>query len=225
MLVRGRAARAAWSRGFSRFLHVAANVGAPWRSLVQRPSVCPSRPPTSPHRRSSALAWAPSVAHTGESWVGRCSPGSAPAGCCSRVAAWAAWAMTHTIHAKDVEAEVPSEEELDLRDDTKPADLSQTSSTRRLATLPWQSAPGGEAIPARFQSVDEEVSPGDERKEVWVWTSAGAAPRRPVELCRMASGPAVRACASSWSWLAAVTSRQAQVGRARPKSWARPAVT
>jgi len=27
--------------------------------------------------------------------------------------AWAAWAMMHTIHADDVEAEVPSEEELD----------------------------------------------------------------------------------------------------------------
>jgi PiT family inorganic phosphate transporter len=31
-------------------------------------------------------------------------------------AAWAGWAMTHTIHADDVAAEVPSEEELDLRD-------------------------------------------------------------------------------------------------------------
>ena len=29
-------------------------------------------------------------------------------------ATWAGWAMTHTIHAKDVEAELPSEEELDL---------------------------------------------------------------------------------------------------------------
>lgn len=44
-------------------------------------------------------------------------------------AAWAGWAMTHTIHAKDVEAEIPSEEELDLRDDAILAPPAMNSTT------------------------------------------------------------------------------------------------
>ena len=44
-------------------------------------------------------------------------------------AAWAGWAMTHTIHAQDVEAEVPSEEELDLRDSLQPYDIARDPST------------------------------------------------------------------------------------------------
>jgi PiT family inorganic phosphate transporter len=44
-------------------------------------------------------------------------------------AAWAGWAMTHTIHAKDVEAEVPSEEELDLRENPQPDGITADPST------------------------------------------------------------------------------------------------
>jgi PiT family inorganic phosphate transporter len=43
-------------------------------------------------------------------------------------AGWAGWAMTHTIHAKDVEAEIPSEEELDLREGPMPAAAAATPS-------------------------------------------------------------------------------------------------
>lgn len=44
-------------------------------------------------------------------------------------ATWAGWAMTHTIHAKEVEAEIPSEAGLDLRDDPTPADPAMDPST------------------------------------------------------------------------------------------------
>jgi PiT family inorganic phosphate transporter len=44
-------------------------------------------------------------------------------------AAWAGWAMTHTIHAQDVEAELPSEDELDLRDHEPPAEPAMTPRT------------------------------------------------------------------------------------------------
>ncbi len=52
-------------------------------------------------------------------------------------AAWAGWAMTHTIHAQDVEAEIPSEEQLDLRDPTPSepaADPSTAPATRSSST-------------------------------------------------------------------------------------------
>jgi PiT family inorganic phosphate transporter len=48
-------------------------------------------------------------------------------------ASWAGWAMTHTIHAKDVEAEIPSELELNLRDIALP-----TAPAREPTTAPAQ---------------------------------------------------------------------------------------
>ena len=44
-------------------------------------------------------------------------------------AAWVGWAMTHTIHASDVEAEVPGEVQLDLRDSLQPYDIARDPST------------------------------------------------------------------------------------------------
>lgn len=52
-------------------------------------------------------------------------------------AAWAGWAMTHTIHAKDVEVEIPSEAELDTPSTTLaiPAKESPTSAAEPAKTV------------------------------------------------------------------------------------------
>ena len=151
--------------------HAAASsiVGAgplpPWRALESRRSdgagVVAHDPLCGRGRHRSCSAWIGCPRHSGVT-VGLVL---------ATFARWVGSAMTHTIHADDVEAEVPSEAELDLRDslrttspETRPPRPQSTTPARRSWGRSSRTSVSGPHLRSRWHSGPRE--PADPRRQV-----------------------------------------------------------